>query len=67
MEDGSVLVEEYENPQSEFTTKGISLVEEAPQVQDVLTDRNAFIRVLLNLYEEPPADHARRDPGAGRT
>ncbi len=51
MEDGSVLVEEYENPQSEFTTKGISLVEEAPQVQDVLTDRNAFIRVLLNLYE----------------
>lgn len=51
MEDGSVLVEEYENPQSEFTTKGISLVEEAPQVQEVLTDRNAFIRVLLNLYE----------------
>jgi hypothetical protein len=51
MEDGSVLVEEYDNPQSEFTTKGISLVEEAPQVQDVLTDRNAFIRVLLNLYE----------------
>jgi hypothetical protein len=51
MEDGSVLVEEYENPQSEFTTKGISLVEDAPQVQDVLTDRNAFIRVLLNLYE----------------
>ena len=51
MEDGSVLVEEYDNPQSEFTTKGISLVEEAPQVQNVLTDRNAFIRVLLNLYE----------------
>jgi hypothetical protein len=51
MEDGAVVVEEYENPQSEFTTKGISLVEEAPQVQDVLTDRNAFIRVLLNLYE----------------
>jgi hypothetical protein len=51
LEDGAVLVEEYENPQSEFTTKGISLVEEAPQVQDVLADRNAFIRVLLNLYE----------------
>jgi hypothetical protein len=51
MEEGSVMVEEYENPQSEFTTKGISLVEQAPQVQDVLTDRNTFIRVLLNLYE----------------
>ncbi len=51
LEDGSVLVEEYENPQSEFTTKGISLVEQSPQVQDALNNRNAFIRALLNLYE----------------
>jgi hypothetical protein len=51
LEDGAVLVEEYENPQSEFTTKGISLVEHAPQVQAVLDERNAFIRVLLSLYE----------------
>jgi hypothetical protein len=51
LEDGSVLVEEYENPQSEFTTKGISLVEHAPQVQAVLGERNAFVQGLLNLYE----------------
>ena len=51
MEDGAVLVEEYENPQSEYTTKGISLVEESPQIQAVLGERNAFIQVLLDLYE----------------
>jgi hypothetical protein len=51
MEDGAALVEEYANPQSEFSTKGISLVEESPQVQGVLDERNGFIRALLTLYD----------------
>lgn len=51
MEAGAVLIEEYANPQSDFTTKGISLVEQAPQVQHILNERNRFIRVLLDLYE----------------
>ena len=33
MEDGAVEVEEYENPQSDYTTKGISLVEDAAIVR----------------------------------
>ncbi|NLX10669.1 MAG: NYN domain-containing protein [Chloroflexi bacterium] len=52
LEEGAVRVEEYENPQSDYKTKGISLVEESPLVQDVLTERNAFIQVLLDLYEQ---------------
>lgn len=48
---GSVHVEEYDNPQSEFMTKGISLAEESPQVQQVLDERNRFVRALLDLYE----------------
>ncbi len=51
-EDGAVDIGEYENPQSDFHTKGISLVHESPQVQDVIDDRNRFVRVLLNLYDE---------------
>lgn len=51
LEEGAVEVREYENPQSDFTTKGISLVEESPHVQDVISERNRFVRALLNLYE----------------
>ncbi|MBN1564910.1 MAG: NYN domain-containing protein [Anaerolineae bacterium] len=51
LEDGAVDVREYENPQSDFTTKGISLIEESPDTQDTLSERNRFIRALLNLYE----------------
>ncbi len=51
MEDGAVDVREYENPQSDFTTKGISLLEESPMVQDIISERNRFVRALLNLYE----------------
>jgi hypothetical protein len=50
-ENGAVRIDEYENPQSEFLTKGISLVEQAPQVQDTLAERNRFIQSLLNLYD----------------
>ena len=52
IEAGAVKVDEYENPQSEYRTKGISLVEDAPHVYAVLADRNEVIRVLLELYEE---------------
>jgi len=51
LEEGAVEVKEYENPQSDFTTKGISLVEQSPLVQQVLEERNHFVRVLLDLYE----------------
>jgi hypothetical protein len=51
LESGAVRVEEYDNPQSEFMTKGISLVEDAPQVKAILAERNYFIEVLLELYE----------------
>ncbi len=51
MEDGAVLVEEYENPQSDYKTKGISLIRESEYVQEVIAERNEFIRILLDLYE----------------
>jgi hypothetical protein len=44
-------VSEYSNPQSDFMTKGISLNLEADIVRGVLDDRDAFIRLLLLLYE----------------
>jgi hypothetical protein len=52
MEEGAVRVEEYENPQSDYKTKGISLVVDSEQVLSVLEERNRFIRVLLDLYEQ---------------
>ncbi|NLE50022.1 MAG: NYN domain-containing protein [Chloroflexi bacterium] len=52
IEAGAVEVDEYENPQSEYRTKGISLIEDAPHVYAVLADRNEVIRVLLELYEQ---------------
>lgn len=52
IEAGAVEVDEYENPQSDYRTKGISLVEDAPHVYAVLADRNEIIRVLLELYEQ---------------
>jgi hypothetical protein len=55
LERGAVRVEEYENPQSEFKTKGISLVTEAPFVQDILEERDDFVRALLALYDRHEA------------
>ncbi|MEL7675297.1 MAG: NYN domain-containing protein [Chloroflexota bacterium] len=52
IEAGAVEVAEYDNPQSEYKTKGISLVEDAPHVYAVLADRNEVIRILLELYEQ---------------
>jgi len=47
----AVEVKEYPNPQSEFFTKGISLNTENPICRSILEDRDAFIRLLLKLYE----------------
>src|SRR5690606_23221476 len=44
-------VNEYPNPQSDFYTKGISLNVSSPICRQVLSDRDAFIRMLLTLYE----------------
>jgi hypothetical protein len=49
---GAVLVEEYDNPQSDYKTKGISLVGDSSSVQSVLYERNHFIQVLLAFYEQ---------------
>ncbi|MBN1203153.1 MAG: NYN domain-containing protein [Anaerolineae bacterium] len=58
VEVGSVRIEEYENPQSDYRTKGISLVTDSLQVQEVLEQRDNFIRVLLDLYEQrQPISH----------
>ncbi len=44
-------VKEYPNPQSDFFTKGISLNMDAEIVRQVIAERDAFIRLLLQLYE----------------
>ncbi len=51
-EDGAVVIDEYDNPQSDYKTKGISLVEQAPRVRKTLEERNAFVEMLLKLYEQ---------------
>src|SRR5258708_1069743 len=48
---GAVVVGEYENPQSAYRTKGISLNTTAPMVQEVLQERDTFVIALLDLYE----------------
>jgi len=55
LEAGAVLVEEYENPQSEFMTKGISLVLSSPLVRQILEQRDAFVLALLALYDRHEA------------
>ena len=44
-------INEYANPQSEFLTKGISLRLSNPICQVILRERDAFVRLLLALYE----------------
>lgn len=50
LELGAVKVDEYENPQSVYRTKGISLNTNAAMVQEILRERDKFICVLLKLY-----------------
>src|SRR5690606_31236601 len=52
LEAGAVVVREYENPQSDYKTKGISLVESSTIVHDVLAERNRFVQILLDLFEQ---------------
>jgi len=50
MLEGAVKIDEYPNPQSQFTTKGISLVLESPRVSQILEERNRLIHLLLEMY-----------------
>ena len=45
-----VAVNEYDNPRSDFKTKGIELDESHAFVAVLLAERDEFIRVLLELY-----------------
>lgn len=47
-----VIVSEYDNPQSNYTTKGISITKESPYAKAVLSQRDEFIQLLLKLYEQ---------------
>ncbi len=44
-------VNEYKNPQSDYNTKGIELVENNAFVAVILAERDEFIRVLLEMYK----------------
>lgn len=46
-----VSVQEYPNPQSNYNTKGISVIKESEYAQSVLAQRDEFVRVLITLYE----------------
>lgn len=47
----SAEVKEYPNPQSDYFTKGISLRTDSAICRQILGERDAFIRLLLQLYE----------------
>ena len=51
IENGAAQVQEYPNPQSDFFTKGISINLTHEICRTIITERNAFIVLLLNLYE----------------
>lgn len=55
LEQGAVTVQEYENPQSEFKTKGISLNKSTPLVKAILEERDRFVQALLALYDRHEA------------
>jgi hypothetical protein len=52
MEHNAATVDEYDNPQSEYQTKGISINEDTPISEHILRERDDFIKILLNLYEQ---------------
>ena len=52
MEHNAATVDEYENPQSNYNTKGISINEDNGISASILRERNDFIKLLLNLYEQ---------------
>ena len=46
-----VEIKEYENPRSEYNTKGIELNHESAFVAALLAERDEFVRVLLDMYK----------------
>jgi hypothetical protein len=52
LELGAATVNEYDNPQSNYQTKGISLIQENQLTREVLAERDQFILSLLKLYEQ---------------
>lgn len=55
LEAEAVTVQEYDNPQSEFKTKGISLNMSSPLVQQIIEERDQFVLALLTLYDRHEA------------
>ncbi len=51
IEHETTMVNEYPNPQSNYNTKGISLDEKSEIAARILVQRDAFIKLLLDLYE----------------
>ncbi|MCB9453538.1 MAG: NYN domain-containing protein [Anaerolineaceae bacterium] len=51
VQNNAALVQEYDNPQSDFQTKGISLDQNTALCSQVLDQRDRFIAVLLEIYE----------------
>jgi hypothetical protein len=49
---GAATVQEYQNPQSDFMTKGVSLDHEHPIISVILAQRDRFIQELLRLFDE---------------
>ncbi len=49
---GAVRIDEYDNPESPYKTKGISVVAFSTITQETLNERNAFIQALLRLYDQ---------------
>lgn len=47
-----VTVQEYENPRSDYNTKGIELNPGCAFAAALLAERDEFVRVLLNMYNE---------------
>ncbi len=52
IEHDTVAVQEYPNPQSNYNTKGISLNIASTIARHILIQRDDFIRLLLQLYEQ---------------
>ncbi len=51
VENGAAAVDEYDNPQSDYKTKGISIKESNGLSRQILEMRDTFIKLLLDLYE----------------
>lgn len=49
---GAVRIDEYDNPESPYKTKGISVIAASTITQKTLSERNAFIQALLRLYDQ---------------